>query len=160
MAKKTIDISLSSVETQALGRVIKKTALAKSRETMGPGLYPVDITVRISGNLKVGEDSEKTPTVRIPQKKVMALMLAKAGAIRPHLLTLMEECIGEVIAAQVQSEASGEEGEEPGEVLQDAYAEAYDQIVAKFCAGLPKIRERGHVSAKLVMERVESPAEK
>lgn len=148
---KPVVCDLSPIETQAIRRVIKDGVFEKARGGFGPGLYPVDITVRISGKLAVGEDIMKTPTIRIPQKKVMALMLAKAGAIRPHILKLMEECIGEVIAGTGDETVAG--------ALEEQYSAEYDVMVAKFCAGLPKIKERGHVLAELNMERVEPVTE-
>jgi hypothetical protein len=154
-APKPIVCDLSAIETQAIRRVIKDGAFNKSRDAFGPGLYPVDITVRISGNLKVGDNFEKAPTIRIPQKKVMALMLAKAGAIRPHLMKLMEECIGETIRMQLAAEATGEDTEKTvSSSLQEQYEAEYDVMVDQLCAGLPKIKERGHVLAELSMERI------
>jgi hypothetical protein len=158
VAVATDSVVLSAIETQALSRVISEKVFKASRKEFGPGLYPVDLTVRISGNLKVGEDFEKKPTIRIPQKKVMALMLAKAGAMRPHLMTLMEECIGETIRMQLAAEAAGELAEETvAGSLQEHYDEQYDQMVAQFCSNLPKIKERGHVLSNLTLERVELP---
>ena len=89
--------SLNDLTTLALARAVSNKADAAAREGVGPGTYDIDITVRVRGTLAVAEDTDKTPTVSIPMKEVLALFIARSGCTREHSLNLLRECMTEVL---------------------------------------------------------------
>jgi hypothetical protein len=66
----------------ALNSVVAK--LAKSNGPIAPGSYSVDetVTIRLAGTVEKLEDEVYTPTVDIPLKRAMALLLARMGVQR------------------------------------------------------------------------------
>ncbi len=63
----------------ALNACIAK--LAKANGPIAPGSYGLDetITLRVAGTVEKGEDESYVPTVDIPLKRTMALLLARMG---------------------------------------------------------------------------------
>ena len=64
--------------------VVLSAVAGKAAGPLAPGQYNVDetLTVRVSGTVVKGEDESYTPTVAIPFKAVVALLLARMGATR------------------------------------------------------------------------------
>lgn len=147
-------MALSPVETQAIRRVIKDKEFEAARPALAPGRYPVDFCVRITGHMQVGNDTQKIPTIRIPQKRLMALMLARAGAQRPALLDLLHSCLETAIGEQVAAAAAGVPVPTVSDAMEGMYADVYDTMVESLLASLPKISERGHVVTSLAVTRV------
>lgn len=147
-------MSLNHTEIQAIRRLIKDKEFSTSREHLSPGIYPIDFTVRITGHMRVGEDTKKTPTIRIPQKRLMALLLARAGAQRPALLDLLHDCLTTAINEQVEAASKGHEAPSVSDAMEGMYADVYDAMVESLLMSLPKITERGHVVTSLAATRI------
>lgn len=73
---------MDAILLTALNAVMAK--LAKAAGPLAPGQYAVDetITVRVAGTVDKGEDETYVPTVDIPLKRTMALLLARMGVQR------------------------------------------------------------------------------
>jgi hypothetical protein len=130
---------LSSVEILALSSL----KAGESRDAVLPGSHPVDFTVRVQGTIKVGEDSEKAPTARLPHLAVMALFIQRMGFQRDAATAILFECMQEAISMDKDSR----------ETLLTNFpgiAECEEGLRAMM-ASLPPIRERGHVTAKLAI---------
>ena len=157
-SKATPDIDLSPAEMLVLTKLVGKTVLASARGKLGPGLYPIDMAVRVTGSLSVESDTCKVPTVRIPQKRLMGLFLARSGALAEANLKLLQECVGDVIAESVAQDESEEDVGETcqlvAETLESRYARRYDEVVAGFLSGLVKTPVKGACSARVTVERL------
>lgn len=81
---------MNAIQTLAVAKVIKDTALKTARHEVDPGIYPVDTLVHITGTIRIGEDEEYIPTTSIPVIDALALMLHDAGITGPNAInTLM-----------------------------------------------------------------------
>lgn len=74
-------------------------ALARDLPALAPGTYEVDaeITLRVHGTVRKGEDVEYTPTVEIPLLATLALVLEKSGFMREHAKAILVEAMTEAI---------------------------------------------------------------
>lgn len=123
------------------------TSLAEARPA--PGTYIVDevVSVHIKGVLSISEDTEKTPTVSIPLKEVLALFIARSGATRESSISLLRECLADALKG-------GTKGE--GAVAAAAEIDAaFKEEVAALTASLPKTPVKGAVRWKGEAEVVE-----
>lgn len=131
---------LSAIETVALASLKSGDA----RDDVQPGSYPVDFKVRITGTVKVGEDSEKAPTARIPHLATMALFVNRMGFQRERAAAILFECMQEAITMDKDSR----------ETLLNNFPEIRDceEGLRAMMRSLPPIKERGHVTTKLVIQ--------
>lgn len=134
---------LTNLEILALSRAVDGKLV---RDEVSVGSHMVDFTVRVCGEIKVGKDTEKVPTVSIPVKEVLALFIARSGATRQSAIALLRECM--TLALDGGSKGSG---------AIDAHADI-DQVfreeVSKLTASLPKTPVKGQVRADLTVTRV------
>lgn len=140
----------NAIQSQALGRIVSESAMKQARKGLAPGLHAVDMTVRVTGALRVAEDTSRIPTSRIGTKALMGLFLARSGALRDANLALLETCVGEVIARNI-----ADEEEADGQVvdaLTATYEAQYDAIVERFLEGLTPAPVKGAVKADLKVE--------
>lgn len=145
-----MSVKPTAIQSQALGRLVSETAMKQARKDLAPGLHVIDMTVRISGALRVADDTCRIPTSRIGTKSLMGLFLARSGALREANLVLLEECIGEVIARSVMDD---EEADcQVSDALASTYEARYDAIVERFLEGLTPVPVRGAVKANLTVE--------
>lgn len=70
---------LTNLETLAVAKCVKSTALKQARDGVEPGKYEVNSLVRISGEVRVGEDYEAKKTAAMPQKKMLLAALKLNG---------------------------------------------------------------------------------
>jgi len=131
---------LSSAEILALASI----KAGDSRDDVGPGTYPVDFKVHIKGTVKVGEDSEKAPTARIPHLATLALFINRMGFQRERAAAILFECMQEAITMDKDSR----------ETLLNNFPEVRDceEGLRAMMRSLPTIKERGHVTTKLVVQ--------
>lgn len=127
--------------TIALAAAIKSAEQKAARACLRPGTYNVDMTVHVSGEIRVGADGERTPTASIPVKDVMAFFLARAGATREASIKLIQECVSECLSAN-----------KPARLPE--VDEAYQAAVEEMTKALPKARVAGKVTSKLSVNEV------
>lgn len=128
----------------ALDKALKKKDADEARREVKPGTYPVDFTVHVSGSIKVGEDSDKVPTVSIPFKDVLALFVQRAGITRETSLKLLRECVA--TALKDDNTAAG--------CLDEHIEAVYAEEVATVLASLPRTKVAGQVRATLTVEEL------
>jgi len=140
--------TLTNIEVTALNNLVAAKAAKAARDEVNPGEHAVDFTVRVTGTVKVLADTEKTPTVSIPMKEVLALFVQRSGCTREHSLALLRECMTEALSASTEGKGAIE-----GAIDLDAEFKA---AVADLTASLPKTPVKGAVKASLAVEVVES----
>jgi len=124
-----------------LSKLVAARAASEARDGVSAGEYPVDFTVTVKGTVTIKEDTEKVSTVSIPTKEVLALFVARSGAMRAANIRLLTECIGDALAAK--GGKGGATGALAGEF--DAH---FGHVVTAFLADLPKTRVKGIVDIK------------
>jgi hypothetical protein len=90
-------IDPTAVTTIALTKAIPKKEADAARTALTPGKYPVDFVARITGTMSVGAHTEKTATVSIPLKEVLALFIARSGITRESSIKLLSECLTDAL---------------------------------------------------------------
>lgn len=63
------------------------------RDAVVPGEYNIDTTVRIRGNLVVGEDYERATSAVLPHTEVLALALHLAGIQQDRAIAIIRESV-------------------------------------------------------------------
>jgi len=130
-----------------LSKLVNARAATEARDGVTAGEFPVDFTVTVKGIVAVKEDTVKVPTVSIPIKEVLALFVARSGAMRASNIRLLAECISDALAAK--GGKGGATGSLAGEF--DAH---FGETVQAFLAGLPKTAVKGVVDVKGVTVKV------
>lgn len=64
---------MDAIQTMVVSKVIGEKEAKAARASIGPGVYPVDHTIRFHGTAKVAEDYERAPTTGIPWLEVTTL---------------------------------------------------------------------------------------
>jgi hypothetical protein len=141
---------MNAIQQLAISKAVKDAAAKIARSEVQAGEYPVDFTLKISGTVKVGEDSDKKSTCSIPYKAVMALMVQRMGFQREKAIAIVEECVGEAIK---QSLAKGDAATSEGS-LDAELEEIYTRLVDKACESLPRTPVSGQVKATLQLEMI------
>ena len=133
---------LNPVELLALSRI----KASEARDQVSPGTHPVDFTVRVQGSVKVGEDTEKAPTVRLPHLAVMALFIQRMGFQRDHATAVLMNCMREALEMDTSAR----------DTLLANFPEiaTCEEGLRTMMAALPPIKERGHVTVKLAIQQV------
>lgn len=118
------------IEAVALGAI---KAGAKQRDQVSPGEYELDFTVRVRGELAIGEDVEAIVSASIPWQRVAAVALDKLNGVT------LESVLREALEGEVDEDAIGSRAAEAMEALK----------------GTTRRTRKGAVRAKLVTEVVE-----
>jgi hypothetical protein len=71
---------LSPIQLQALKVLGGNKNITESRDSVTPGNYEVDFTLRISGTVKVGEDGTTSPSVKMDTAEVLQLLIEKVAS--------------------------------------------------------------------------------
>ena len=134
---------LSPIELVALSRLKADDA----RDAVSPGNHVVDFTVRVQGAVKIGEDTEKAPTARLPHLAVMALFIQRMGFQREAATSVLLSCMHDAIAMDKNAR----------DTLLESFPEiaTCEESLRTMMASLPPIRERGHVTVKLAVQQVD-----
>ena len=119
-----------------LSKVVPARKASEARDGISAGQYPVDFTVKVSGMVVVEEDGNKTPTCSIPVKEVLAMFIARSGALREKNIELLAACISDAL------EAKG--GKAQG-ALKKEFDAVFGEIVDNFLSTLPRTKVRGDV---------------
>jgi hypothetical protein len=131
----------TNIELLAISKAIATKSISEARKELRAGIYEVDTTVTIKGTVKIAEDTEKTPTVSIPMKEVLALFIARAGITRESSVEILKSVMSDVLK---------DGGKVAGELAQAADVDsAYNEVVAEMLTSLPKTQVKGAVTAKV-----------
>jgi hypothetical protein len=88
--------------------VAKKWIENQLKNQPEPPVGSVDVneilTLEVKGTVKKAEDYERTPTVSIPLKATLALVLEKSGITRDRSMAILVEAMNEALQAQEQGE--------------------------------------------------------
>ena len=131
----------SDLSVTVLSKVIPAAAEKAAREGLTAGTFDVDFTVHVKGPVTIRPDTDKTPTVSIPLKEVLALFIARSGALRDANIAILSECITEALAAK------GGDGGAKGALVGEFDA-VFGQVVTDFLSTLPKTKVKGAVEMK------------
>lgn len=72
-------MALSPIQLQALKIVGAQKSIAESRDSVEPGSYEVDFTLRVQGTVKVAPDTEVDATVKVDAAEMLALLVEKVA---------------------------------------------------------------------------------
>jgi hypothetical protein len=105
--------------------------------TLDEGTFEVNenISIQLIGTLKKGKTYESAPTVNIPFKTVLALMIEKSGAMKKKLIKMFTECATEAILNKESLE----------EKFQERFID-YEEatgLIKQSLKSLPKIKKNG-----------------
>lgn len=134
---------LNSVAKLALSKVIADKDGKIARGGVNPGTHNVDMTVRISGKMTVGEDYDTAPTVSIPLLETMAFLIRRMGVTRAAAVTMIRESMAEAIADGGKGKGALE-----SEIVNEAMAIVQNDIIAT----LPRQPRKGVVKTYLAVE--------
>jgi len=133
-----------------LAKAIEKAAgpLCKGLNLV-EGSYAVDetVTIHVSGVIKKGADETYVPTVDIPLKAALALVLEKAGVTRDAAAKMLVEAMTEALSLGAKGGGAVKERLNDIDVAMGRVAEA----VAK----LPEKTRSGKTMCKVTLEVVE-----
>jgi hypothetical protein len=139
---------LTPLDVTALNNAFSPKVAKVAREQSAPGAYAVDLYVHVTGTLDIAEDTEKTPTVSIPLKEVLALFVARAGGTRERSMNLLRECMADALERDVRG---------VGAIIDTVAIDAvYKEQVEAMVKTLPKTPVKGAVRAKLSVEKVDT----
>ncbi len=119
-----------------LSKVIPARAASEYRDGVTSGEYPVDFTVTVKGTVKVEEDGDKVSTCSIPVKEVLALFVARSGALRDSNIEILKTCITDALNAK-GGKAQG--------ALKKEFDANFGEVVENFLSTLPRTKVRGDV---------------
>ena len=131
----------------ALSKAWAKKNVDAARDLMPVGTHEVDFTVHISGTMKVLEDTDKTPTVSIPMKEVLALFIRYCGITREAAITILTRAMNEALEESNQG-AGALAAELP------IIDEIIDSIVTPMLLKLKRTPVKGAVKADLEITEV------
>jgi len=135
---------MNDIETVALTKALSKLEVEK----IPAGKHKIDLTVtlRLTGSLTKKEDQDFTPTVSIPLKQALALVLHYAGVTREAAKSIL---------VQAMTESLNGENTSIGDYLQDIDAAmAHVQSVTE---ALPQQTRSGATLTNLNLVEVEEP---
>jgi len=110
--------NMSAVEMLATSKAVAEKNVKAARSAMDPGTYPVDVTVRLSGAVTVGEDTDKASTSSLVSEAFLILALKMSGCTRERSIQIIEGLASEFV----------------GSADRDAAKAARDAAVAEFDA--------------------------
>ena len=124
---------------------IMAAVAGKAAAPLAPGQYTVDetVTVRVQGTVVKGADESYTPTISIPFKAVVALLLARMGATREAAIDTLVEVMTEAL--------SGGESAVEGLEARTKDVDAAAARVAGLLAALPEKTRTGKTKVDATM---------
>ena len=137
-------LSLTDLETLAIAKAVKDAAYKDARGNIRPGKYAVDVSVKVTGSVNVGDDYTSTPTASIPIIRSLALVLKYAGVTRDAALNMLEKAMREAVAGETSA----------NDLLAEADIAAVEERVRATLAKLPEIPCKGKVTTKLTVEKL------
>jgi hypothetical protein len=150
---------LKSAEAVALAKAVASKEAQAARQRLRPGSHKVDVTVHISGDLRVAEDTEKASTSAFLSEDVLLLALHYAGCTREAALRIVEQLTTDAMRGWTGSE---DDKKAAKEARQAAVAEfdiegAMRERFAELKRRAPRTPVAGGVQFKGEVEVVERP---
>lgn len=119
------------------------------------GNHPIDevVALRIKGNVEKLSDEDYVPTVHVPLKLALALVLEKAGFQREYAMNLLVDAMTEALDAEVK-------GEETNLIVAQRIkdVEMAAERVESTMAALPKATRTGKTFVRVAIEELEVAA--
>ena len=137
-------LSLTDLETLAIAKAVKEAACKDARGKVRPGKYAVDVSVKVTGSVNVGDNYPSVPTASIPIIRSLALVLKYAGVTRDAALNMLEKAMREAVAGETSA----------NDLLAEADIAAVEERVRATLATLPSIPCKGKVTTKLTVEKL------
>lgn len=120
---------------------------AAVRAKIPSGDYLINRVYAVNGVMKVGEDYDTTPTVHIPLKATLAILLQRMGFQRYKALKIISECVTEAIL-------NNEQANNTMPIIEAMLEEVEKNLIAK----LPKAKRKGAVNLDVTVTRQEIQA--
>lgn len=137
---------MNHIETLALSKAVNGEAKT-ARNQLSSGSYDVDFSVRIHGQVRIGQSYDATPTASVPIKRAMAALAYIAGCTGKNGIRIIERAMRIAISTD-QSSADALTTMLPK-------IEAIEQkVIASMLRGLPKIPCKGKVTTSLTVDDV------
>ena len=136
---------MTPLDTLCLSKIVADKAAKVARDAIGPGAYPVDLTIRIAGTVQVGEDTTYTPTAELSPLLLLAVIARKAGCVGPHATAYAMEIAREAIALGVS-----------GAEVEPELAAAVEAARKECAAALPPKARKGAVKVAVSVEMADA----
>lgn len=137
---------LNPLEMIVLTKAIEeREAKAARSELLEETTYPVDLTVRIMGLLKVGKDYTTKPTVSVPLKSALALFIRYSGITRDAAKAVLTRAMTEALNESLST------SETVADAVNDDIAIVDDCLeqVAEMMGQLPRQPRKGVITTEL-----------
>jgi hypothetical protein len=147
---------MNNIETLAMNKAVTKKVVDASRKNVTAGKYHVDMTVRVRGDLSVGEDTETTPTASLLSVDFLLLAFHAAGITRKAAM----KAIGNVADGYLVNWTGSKEDKEKAKEARQEALDAYDpdgkmkELFSSFKDDLPKVPKKGSVKFKGEVEEI------
>ena len=150
--------ALSPLQVVSLVKAVPEKVLDAAKSALAPGEHAVDLTVRVHGTVKRGEDSARAGVSRYLSKRFLALTLKYSGVTANAALAAMERALAEAGGPVGEEEGSEEERAALDALFAQVGVRAFEERLAAQSAAHP-ITVRGRITARLAVERVPSAEE-
>lgn len=134
----------SPVTILALGKLLNRKAVEAARVEVASGSHPIDVTVRVTGDLSIAEDCERKPTVKVLTKATVALLLRRMGVTRVQAMDLLQSAFADALTL--------DEDARKRLLAETGVADALDVFDKNVLGRLPKIPVKGRVTVNLEAE--------
>lgn len=144
-------------EILAGSKAFSKSA-KKARGGLEPGVYDVDTVVRVKGQVKIGDDYEKTSTSSILNQEFLMLVLHHAGVTRHAAVSVMKKIADEYL----QDWKGSKEDKKAAKAARKEMVEKFDPdgkiegVLDAFKQAVPKISCKGAVKWEGEVEAINS----
>lgn len=147
---------MNNVETLAMSKAAVTKKVVDARKNVTAGKYHVDMTVRVRGDLSVGEDTETTPTASLLSVDFLLLAFHAAGITRKAAM----KAIGNVADGYLVNWTGSKEDKEKAKEARQEALDSYDpdgkmkELFSRFKDDLPKVPKKGSVKFKGEVEEI------
>ena len=145
-------MSLTNLQRLALAKAVNTRSREQiaARSEVEPGQYTLDpFTIRVSGELTVGEDETYVPTTGVSLTGATCLAIRRMGIQRENFLKVLKEVCTEALAADAQTRSA---------LMADANVKEFERAFrAEFTSQLPSSTRKGKVLGDISVESVPAP---
>ncbi len=144
-------MGMTAMEMLAVSKALKKKDAEWARGAVVAGTYPVDVTVHLSGDVSVGEDTDKASTSSLVSEDFLIVALHMAGCTRDRAAAVIEQVAAAWINVKDKDAAKAAREELVERFDADGNLRA---MFAEMKARLPRTDVKGAVSFKGAVEVV------